>query len=109
MKNLKTMYGTTDQIIETVSLSYGVNSIDVKGNRRFDELMTPRQVIMYFLKFYCKLKLRIIADILGKKDHTSIIHGIKQVENRKQYDKVYEFYYNQAIKEVESNFEHELY
>jgi chromosomal replication initiation ATPase DnaA len=99
MTNIKTMYGTTDEIIEKVANSFGITLEQAKSKCRNLENINARFVSMYFLRFHCKLPLRIIADVFDKDCHSTIIHGIKRVEERK-LDPTFLFYYNQAIENI---------
>jgi len=53
----------------------------------------PRQIIMYFLRKELGLPYVTIGDILHKKDHTTIIHGVEKIQkliesNRKFKDEI---------------------
>ena len=46
----------------------------------------PRQIIMYLCKEMTELSLQNIGTILSKKDHTTVIHGIKQINSKMATD-----------------------
>ena len=48
--------------------------------KRNSEFVQPRQVVMYLCREMTDVSLNNIAKLLGKKDHTTIIHGINKVE-----------------------------
>tara|TARA_R110000803_G_scaffold19767_1_gene51435 strand:- start:38 stop:343 length:306 start_codon:yes stop_codon:yes gene_type:complete len=98
--NIQTMYGTTDEIIEKVSNSFGITLDQAKSKCRNEENINARHISMYFLRFHCKLPLRIIADVFNKECHSTIIHGTKKVEDRKT-DPSFLFYYNNAIRKLD--------
>jgi chromosomal replication initiation ATPase DnaA len=57
---------------------------------RKKELVFKRQLICWYLKKNTKLTLQEIGDICGKKDHTTVLHGVKTVDNYLEYnDKVF--------------------
>lgn len=69
------------QIIRTVSHVLGVTPDDIVGPRRSRRYARPRQIVMFLSRDMCPhLSLPSIGRILGGRDHTTIIHGIRQVE-----------------------------
>jgi chromosomal replication initiator protein len=97
--NIKTMYGTTDQIIEKISNAFGVTLEQTKGKCRNDENVNARHASMYFFRFYCKLPLRVIADIFQHKCHSSVMYGTQRVKNN-QADLTYNYYFKLAIESL---------
>ena len=71
---------TPELIINIVSEDFGVNPEDITSKKRSAEFVLPRQVCMYLCRNFTDVSLAGIADILKKKDHTTIIHGIKKIE-----------------------------
>jgi chromosomal replication initiator protein len=77
-------------IINKVCLFYNVNSEDVlRSSSRRQELVKPRQVIMYLLKQELNLSYSSIGKIFNGKDHTTVLYSyrkIKQeIENNKDF------------------------
>ena len=58
---------------------FGVNPEDITSKRRNSEFVQPRQVVMYLCRNLTATSLQSIAKILGKKDHTTVIHGINKI------------------------------
>tara|TARA_R110001606_G_scaffold311765_1_gene458588 strand:+ start:567 stop:974 length:408 start_codon:yes stop_codon:yes gene_type:complete len=78
---------TLDQITEAVCNYYKVSESDVFGNRRFRNIVVPRQVICYIARFNISgLSLKDIGLYLGKRDHTTVISSIKRVEDEISYN-----------------------
>ena len=50
-------------------------------------IVYPRQIAMFFSKKYTKLSLSEIGKTLGNKDHATVLHAIKTVENLMSTDK----------------------
>ena len=71
---------TPSLIIDIVSEHFGVNPEDITSKKRNSEFVLPRQVVMYLSRRLLDISLDDIAKALGKKDHTTIIHGIKKIE-----------------------------
>ena len=71
---------TPNLIIDMVAEHFGVTSADILSKKRNSEFVLPRQVSMYLLRNTLDISLANVGKILGKKDHTTIIHGIKKIE-----------------------------
>ena len=70
---------TPSLIIEVVAEHFGVNPEDITSKKRNSEFVQPRQVVMYLCRTLTATSLQSIAKILGKKDHTTVIHGINKI------------------------------
>ena len=66
-------------ILKAVCKYYSVKAIDVKGSRRTKDIVLPRQVAMYLMKELTGLSLVAIGDLLGGRDHTTVMHGIDKI------------------------------
>lgn len=75
----KAMEITPTLIINVVAEHFGVKPEDITSKRRNSEYVQPRQVVMYLCSKYTNNSLASIGKILGKKDHTTVIHGIKKI------------------------------
>ena len=53
----------------------------ILSKKRNSEFVLPRQVAMYLCRNMLDISLSNLAKILGKKDHTTIIHGINKIED----------------------------
>ena len=71
---------TLDTIINVVAREYNVTYDEITSKSRNAEYVMPRQVVMYLSRRLLDISLDDIAKALGKKDHTTIIHGIKKIE-----------------------------
>lgn len=69
-----------NQILKTVSSYYNVTLTDIKGKRRTKELVVPRQMAMYMLYELTQTPFLTIGELLGNRDHTTIMHGVKKIE-----------------------------
>ncbi len=70
---------TPDYIIEVVAEHYGITVDDMKSQRRNSEYVLPRQVYMYVASKLTQESLQNIGKYINKKDHTTVIHGIKKI------------------------------
>lgn len=77
---------TTDLILNIVAEHFEVTAKDIQSQKRNAEFVIPRQVYMYLCRELIETPLTNIAKTLGKKDHTTIIHGIKKIEEEMKYN-----------------------
>ncbi len=70
-----------DEIINNICTYYKVKPTQLKSSKRDAFLVKPRQVAMYILKKELGLTYVEIGNILGGRDHTTIMHGVEKVEN----------------------------
>lgn len=71
---------TIEDIQRKVASRYNVKVSDMSSSKRLRSIARPRQIAMYLSK---TMTLRSLADIgakFGKKDHTTVIHAIKKIE-----------------------------
>lgn len=80
----KTKEITPSHIINVVAEHFGVRPEDIVSQKRNSEFVQPRQVVMYLCRELTGVSQINIAKILGKKDHTTVIHGVNKVEAEMQ-------------------------
>ena len=71
---------TPTLIINIVAEQFGVKPEDITSKKRNSEFVQPRQVVMYLCRELTGMSQVNIGKILGKKDHTTVIHGVKKIE-----------------------------
>ncbi len=69
-----------DDIIDIVCDYYKIKQTQLKGPKRNAALVKARQVTMYLIHKELKLTLVEIGNLLGGRDHTTIIHGVEKIE-----------------------------
>ncbi|MCC6312463.1 MAG: chromosomal replication initiator protein DnaA [Thermomicrobiales bacterium] len=67
-------------VIEAVVRHYGLSARDLSGRSRTKGISGPRQVAMYLLREETDASLLEIGQELGGRDHTTVLHGIRQIE-----------------------------
>lgn len=79
---------TSTLILETVAEHFGVNPEDITSKKRTADLVQARQIVMYFCREMTANSLQNIAKAIGKKDHTTVLHGVKtiskEIENNEE-------------------------
>lgn len=71
---------TIDNIIDVVASHYELSIDQICSANRSSNVAYPRQIAMYLCKQLTPASLKEIAAKLGKKDHSTILHGIKKIE-----------------------------
>lgn len=69
-----------DEIIKNTCSFYGIKETQLKSPKRDARLVRARQVCMYLLKREMGLTFVEIGNLLGGRDHTTIMHGVEKVE-----------------------------
>ncbi len=74
---------TLDAITERVCECYGITPFQLLEKTRKPQVAFPRQVAMYLANYLIpQLSLKDIAEYYNRKDHTTVIHAKKMVENQ---------------------------
>ena len=77
---------TIDEIQRKVSDHYRIRQAEMSSARRAREVARPRQVAMYLAKQLTPRSLPEIGRRFGGRDHTTVIHAVKQIEKLRQLD-----------------------
>jgi len=86
---------TIENIQRVVAEYYNIRVSDLHSKRRSRSITRPRQVAMSISKELTKNSLPEIGDLFGGRDHTTVIHACKKVEELKSSDiKILEDYNN---------------
>lgn len=80
---------TTDhkQILSTVCSFFNITLKDLTGPKRQKELVLPRHLAMYLLSEELKFTVERIGQILGGRDHTTVMHGRDKMKRMINTDK----------------------
>lgn len=70
---------TPTLIINIVAEHFSVKPEDITSKKRNSEFVLPRQIVMYLCRELTATSYIDIGKILGKKDHTTIMHGVKKI------------------------------
>ena len=75
-----------DHIQKKVAEYYQISFSDLLGRKRTNKIAFPRQVAMYLSRTITNVPLKAIGDAFGGRDHGTVIHACKQVENMMEQD-----------------------
>ena len=93
---------TPDLILQVVCEHFNIIEQSVLSAKKTKDISNIRQIIMYLCReFIPDMSLKNIAEFLGKKDHTTIMHGISKIEQDIKQD--------DALKNKVDNIKKKLY
>jgi chromosomal replication initiator protein len=72
---------TIDMIIKEVAAHFSIKTSDMKSAKRVKSIMTPRQIAIYLARKLTSSSLVSIGEKFGGKDHATVIHSIKKIED----------------------------
>ncbi|MCM1415958.1 MAG: chromosomal replication initiator protein DnaA [bacterium] len=67
-------------IIDVTAEHFGIRPEDIISKNRASEIVMPRQIVMYLCRNLMNIPLQTIGKILGNRDHSTVLHGIKKME-----------------------------
>lgn len=68
-----------DSIIEAICDYYNIKTTQLKGVRRESRLVGPRHICMFLLKEESGLTFVEIGNLLGGRDHSTVMHGVEKI------------------------------
>jgi chromosomal replication initiator protein len=93
---------TVDSVQKTVCEYFGLRVQDVKARKRTRDIAFPRQVAMYLSKILTDSSLSEIGKNFGGKDHSTVIHACKLIEQRRKKDEDLDRKIDYLIKKIRS-------
>ena len=82
-------------IIETVANHYRLSYSELIQRTRKREIVEARQVAAHLLKSNTNLSLQAIGKLLGDRNHATIVHSIKEVNNLLETNKEFRIKFQQ--------------
>ncbi|HEY9075485.1 MAG TPA: chromosomal replication initiator protein DnaA [Anaerolineaceae bacterium] len=67
------------QVLDAVADVFGVKTEDILGRDRSREVALPRQVAMYVMREDASVSLPQIGEVLGGRDHTTVMYACEKV------------------------------
>ena len=91
---------TVDDILEKVCKHYNVETKHVSSKSRKRDLVQARQISMYLAQKYTKMPASRIGQLIGNRDHSTVIHSCNMIEQRLKIDKNF----SEEIASIENSF-----
>jgi chromosomal replication initiator protein len=77
---------TPQRIQDEIAAHWGVHTSGLVSKRRTKDLTVPRQVAMYLIRELLDLPLVQVGYLFGGRDHSTVIHSLKKVEETMETD-----------------------
>jgi chromosomal replication initiator protein len=77
---------TIQSIISVVTEFYGIRLADLQSKHRQRSIALPRHVCMFMARKCTRLSLEEIGGFFGGRDHTTVMHAVKTVEEKLRED-----------------------
>jgi chromosomal replication initiator protein len=77
---------SVESIQETVSQRFHLSVADLKSHRREQFINFPRQLAMYLSRTVAAASFPSIAEKFGGRDHSTVMHAVRVVEQRREDD-----------------------
>lgn len=90
---------SVDRIADIILDKYGTHPF-VETNYRGRNHVTARQILMIMLRRHTGKSLQKIGNIIGAKDHTTVLHGIKTIKNLCETNREFREVFTEIDKEV---------
>jgi chromosomal replication initiator protein len=71
---------SVDLVLKEVAHAFNIKVSDIKSNKKYSSVVLPRHVCMYLLKKLTDMSFPEIGQVLGGKNHSTIIYGVKKME-----------------------------
>ena len=92
-----------DNITRQVCLAYGITVAQIVDKTRKQSISFPRQVAMYLANLLIpQLSLKEIAEYFKRKDHTTVLHAKKMIENQFREDMLFRSQLETLIKSIKA-------
>ncbi len=70
-----------EEIQKVVSKFFNIKVSDLKGKKKNNAVVLPRQIAMFLIRKKTSFSFPEIGDFFGGKDHSTVIHSIKKIES----------------------------
>ncbi len=90
-------------VIRAVCTYYNVKQSHLKGETRVESIVLPRQVAMYLLRRELRLKLTEAAELLKRKDHTTVMHAEQKISSLMMRDQNFKKEVDMIAQTIESS------
>ena len=100
---------TPERIREVVARRFNVRADALSSKRRTRDLTVPRQVAMYLIKRTLDMSLVRIGEHFGGRDHSTVIHSIRKVEEEMARDPSFRHQVESTLAELSETADHSVH
>lgn len=94
---------TVDQIHRLIAESYDLRIQELIGPKRTKNIALPRQIAMFMTRSLTALSLPEIGKAFGGRDHTTVLHAIKNIEKKMAANSDFKISIENHIQQLRSN------
>jgi len=76
-----------EEVLETVASYYNLKLSQLKSSKRDKSLAIPRQILYFILRSELGSPLTEIGNLLGGRDHSTVLHGVRKINELISTDK----------------------
>lgn len=88
------------KVVQEVCKRFNVEISDIKGKCRSKDVVVPRQVAMYLTRILTDNSLPSIGKAFGGKDHSTVLHACKKIEEKIARDRAFALLMEEISKHV---------
>ena len=92
-----------EDIQNSVGGVYSVNLDALVGKSRTKEIAEARMVAMYLAREYTNLSLKTIGIYFGGRDHSTVVHACKSIEDRRDKEEEFGLFLNSVKEKIKSS------
>ncbi len=93
---------TVDDVIGAVADHFKIKPQDIKSERRMQSIALPRQIAMYIARTKLNYSYPELGEKFGGKDHSTIIHGVRKIEEKIKKDSKFKFLIEGIVKKLDN-------
>ncbi len=93
---------TVEFVQKTVCEYFGLKVQEIKAKKRTRDIAFPRQIAMYLSKALTDSSLSEIGKNFGGKDHSTVIHACKLIEERRKKDEDFDKKIDYLMKKIQN-------
>jgi len=72
------------EVLSLVAKHYDLKIKELSGKSRKADIVRPRQIAMYLLREHLNQSYESVGELLGGRDHTTVMYGVEKIEKLKQ-------------------------
>jgi chromosomal replication initiator protein len=89
-----------EQILKRVAAAFSISEKELLGASRLKTVLVPRQVAMYLTRELTELSLPRIGSFFMGRDHTTVLHACRKVEEEMENDEALSAFVKQVKQEL---------
>lgn len=76
----------SQSVIHTVCCWFHIGKLEIMSTRKTADIGFPRQVVYYLLHRHTSMSLPLIGQVVGGRDHTTILYGVRKIKRLRDED-----------------------